>query len=101
MFENLTDRLQRVFKTLRGEGRITDEHLAAALGQIRDALLEADVNVAVADDLLARIREKSLGAEGMTKLSPDQQIFKLGRENRKSQRRNSITIPLFLMPPSL
>ncbi len=44
MFENLTDKLQRVFKTLRGQGTLTEENIAEALGEIRVALLEADVN---------------------------------------------------------
>ncbi len=80
MFENLTDKLQRVFKNLRGQGKLSEEHLDAALGQLRDAMLEADVNVTVADELLARIREKSIGAEVMTKLSPEQQVVKIVRD---------------------
>ena len=58
MFENLTDKLQRVFKNLRGQGKLTDEHLNTALAEIREALLEGDVNVGVADELLSHIREK-------------------------------------------
>lgn len=101
MFENLTDKLQRVFKTLRGEGRITEEHLAAALGQIRDAMLEADVNVTVADDLLARIREKSLGAEVMTKLSPDQQILKIVRDELAALLGDAVKPKFASRPPSV
>src|ERR1700723_529211 len=80
MFENLTDRLQRTFKNLRGQGKLTDEHLDVALGEIRDALLEGDVNVAVADELLANIRAKALGTEVMLQLSPDQQVVKIVRD---------------------
>ncbi len=47
MFENLTEKLQRTFKNLRGQGKLTDEHLDNALAEIRDALLEGDVNVGV------------------------------------------------------
>ena len=61
MFENLTDKLQRVFKNLRGQGKLTQEHVDEALAGIREALLEGDVNVGVADELLAHIREKALG----------------------------------------
>ena len=61
MFENLTDKLQRVFKNLRGQGKLTDEHLDAALAGIREALLDGDVNVGVADELLAHIRAKAVG----------------------------------------
>jgi signal recognition particle subunit SRP54 len=80
MFENLTDKLQRVFKNLRGQGKLTEEHLDAALGQIRDAMLEADVNVGVVDELLAHIREKALGAEVLLQLSPDQHVVKIVRD---------------------
>src|SRR6266849_8209023 len=76
MFENLTEKLQRIFKNLRGQGKLTEEHLDAALGQIREALLDGDVNVGVADELLARIRAKALGAEVLLQLSPDQQVIK-------------------------
>src|ERR1700681_4751102 len=80
MFENLTDRLQRVFKNLRGQGKLSEEHLDLALVGIRDALLEGDVNVDVADELLAHIRAKALGSEVLLQLSPDQQILKIVRD---------------------
>jgi len=80
MFENLTEKLQRAFKNLRGQGKLTEEHLDAALGEIREALLEGDVNVGVADELLANIRKKSIGSEVMLQLSPDQQIVKVVRD---------------------
>ncbi len=80
MFENLTDRLQRTFKNLRGQGKLTDEHLETALGEIREALLEGDVNVGVADELLSRIKAKGLGTEVMLQLSPDQQVIKIVRD---------------------
>ena len=80
MFENLTEKLQRAFKNLRGQGKLTEEHLDAALGQIREALLDGDVNVGVADELLARIRSRALGAEVLLQLSPDQQVVKIVRD---------------------
>ncbi len=80
MFENLTDRLQRVFKNLRGQGKLTEEHLDAALAEIREALLEGDVNVNVAEELLAHIRQKALGSEVLLQLSPDQQVVKIVRD---------------------
>src|SRR5450631_4012528 len=80
MFENLTDRLQRTFKNLRGQGKLTEEHLDLALGEIRDALLEGDVNVGVADELLANIKAKGLGTEVMLPISPDQQVIKIVRD---------------------
>ncbi|MBZ5703168.1 MAG: signal recognition particle protein [Acidobacteriia bacterium] len=80
MFENLTEKLQRTFKNLRGQGKLSEEHIDAALGEIRDALLEGDVNVGVADELLANIRAKALGSEVMLQLSPDQQVLKIVRD---------------------
>src|SRR5207245_3750738 len=80
MFENLTEKLQRVFKNLRGQGKLTGEHLDAALGGIREALLDGDVNVGVADELLAHIRAKALGSEVLLQLSHDQQVLKIVRD---------------------
>jgi len=80
MFENLTEKLQRVFKNLRGQGKLTEEHIDQALGEIRTALLDGDVNVGVADDLLAKIRARALGSEVMLQLSPDQQVVKIVRD---------------------
>ncbi len=80
MFENLTERLQRTFKNLRGQGKLTEEHLDAALAEIREALLEGDVAVSVSDQLLANIRAQALGTEVMLQLSPDQQVVKIVRD---------------------
>jgi signal recognition particle subunit SRP54 len=80
MFENLTEKLQRTFKNLRGQGKLSEEHLDTALGEIREALMEGDVNVGVADELLANIRAKALGTEVMLQLSPDQQVVKVVRD---------------------
>ena len=80
MFENLTEKLQRAFKYLRGQGKLTEEHLDAALAEIRDALLEGDVNVGVTDELLTNIRKKAIGSEVMLQLSPDQQVVKVVRD---------------------
>jgi len=80
MFENLTEKLQRTFKNLRGQGKLTEEHLDVALGEIREALIEGDVNVGVTDELLVNIRSKALGSEVMLQLSPDQQVVKIVRD---------------------
>src|ERR1700722_17807747 len=77
MFENLTDKLQRAFKSLRGQGTLTEENITEALGEIRVALLEADVNLEVVKQLIDHVREKSLGAEVATSLSPTEQIIKI------------------------
>ena len=80
MFENLTDKLQRAFKTLRGQGTLTEENIAEALREIRVALLEADVNLNVARDLIEQIRLKAVGTEVLTALSPSEQVIKIVRD---------------------
>jgi len=80
MFENLTEKLQRTFKNLRGQGKLTEEHLDAALMEIREAMLEGDVAVPVVEELLTNIRGKALGSEVMLQLSPDQQVIKIVRD---------------------
>ena len=80
MFETLTEKLQRTFKNLRGQGKLTAEHLDAALGEIREALLEGDVNLGVADEFIGHVREKALGTDVLLQLSPDQQVVKIVRD---------------------
>ncbi len=80
MFENLSDKLQRVFKTLRGQGTLTEENIAEALKEIRVALLEADVNLKVVNDLIEHIRAKAVGTEVLTALSPSEQVVKIVRD---------------------
>ena len=77
MFENLSDKLQRSFKTLRGQGTITDENVNDALREIRTALLESDVNLAVTQQLIEHIRTRAIGAEVATSLSPAEQLVKI------------------------
>ena len=77
MFETLSDKLQRSFKTLRGQGTITDENVADALREIRLALLEADVNLDVVKSLMEHIRDRALGEKVATALSPSEQIVKI------------------------
>ena len=62
MFDNLSEKLQRVFKSLRGEGRLSAENMEAALREIRLALLEADVNFKVVKQLIENIKVKAMGA---------------------------------------
>src|SRR6185369_1944606 len=80
MFENLSDKLQRAFKKLRGQGTLTEENMNEALREIRMALLEADVNFKVVKELVDHIREKALGQEVMTSLSPAEQVIKIVRD---------------------
>src|ERR1700720_2235574 len=80
MFENLSDKLQRVFKNLRGEGKLSAENMEAALREIRVALLEADVHFRVAKQFIEAVREKAMGQEVLTALSPTQQVVKIVRD---------------------
>src|ERR1700739_1946914 len=80
MFDNLSDKLQRVFKNLRGQGTLTEENITEALKEIRVALLEADVNLNVVRDLIEHIRAKAVGTEVLTALSPAEQIVKIVRD---------------------
>src|ERR1700693_1341383 len=80
MFDNLSDKLQRVFKNLRGEGKLTAENMEAALKEIRLALLEADVHFKVAKQFIEAVKEKAMGEEVLTALSPTQQVVKIVRD---------------------
>src|SRR6185503_7275372 len=80
MFDNLSDKLQRVFKNLRGEGKLSAENMETALRKIRMALLEADVNFKVVKQLIENIKVKALGEEVLTALSPSQQVVKIVHE---------------------
>jgi signal recognition particle subunit SRP54 len=80
MFDNLSDKLQRVFKNLRGEGKLSAENMEAALREIRMALLEADVNFKVVKQLIENIKQKAMGEEVMSALSPTQQVVKIVHE---------------------
>ena len=80
MFENLSEKLQRVFKNLRGEGKLTAENMEAGLREIRVALLEADVHFKVVKQLMESIKEKAMGQEVLSALSPSQQVIKIVHE---------------------
>src|SRR5438128_1668595 len=80
MFENLSDKLQRAFKNLRGQGTLSEENIGEAMREIRLALLEADVNVKVVKQFTEQVKAKALGAEVMTALSPAEQVVKIVRD---------------------
>jgi signal recognition particle subunit SRP54 len=77
MFDTLTQRFEDVFAALRGKGRLSEKDIDQALREVRLALLEADVNVKVVKDLLARVKEKSLAEEVSRSLTPGQQVIKI------------------------
>jgi signal recognition particle subunit SRP54 len=80
MFENLSDRLQRVFTQLGRKGKLTEKDVDEALREVRMALLEADVNFKVVRGFVARVRERSVGSEVLESLSPSQQVVKIVHE---------------------
>ncbi len=84
MFDGLQNRLQDVFRRLRGEGTVSREVLDAALRQIRLALLESDVNFRVVKSFIARLRQRAEGAEVLQSLTPAQQVIKIVRDELQS-----------------
>src|SRR4029453_8453222 len=80
MFDSLSNRLQDVFKSLRGQGRLTPENIEAALREIRLALLEADVNFKVVKAFVDRVRDRAREKDVLQSLSPSQQVVKIVRD---------------------
>ncbi len=79
-FESLTERLNGVFKKLRGKGKLNEADIKAAMREVRMALLEADVNYKVAKDFCAQVSERAMGQEVMESLTPAQQVVKIVNE---------------------
>ena len=77
MFSRLSDKLQEVFKDLRGHGRISEQNVSDALREVRLALLEADVHFRVAKEFIARVKDKALGEDVLRSVTPGQQIVKI------------------------
>jgi signal recognition particle subunit SRP54 len=84
MFDQLSDRLQKMMKFLRGEGKITEKNMGEALKMLRMAFLEADVNFKVVRDFEERIKAKALGEEVLSSLTPAQQVIKIVRDELTS-----------------
>src|SRR5678810_1190990 len=80
MFDSLSTRLQDVFKSLRGQGRLTPENIEAALREIRLALLEADVNFKVVKAFIDRVRDRAMDQAVLKSLTPDQHVIKIVRD---------------------
>ncbi|MFZ0930957.1 MAG: signal recognition particle protein [Syntrophobacteraceae bacterium] len=80
MFDNLSDKLQKIFKNLRGQGKLTEANIREALREVRMALLEADVHYKVAKDFVAGIAQRAVGQEVMQSLTPGQQVIKIVNE---------------------
>ena len=105
-FENLTEKLSRIFKKLRGQARLTESNMDEMLKEIRIALLEADVNYKVVKEFIASVKEKAIGQDVLTKLNPSQMITKIvhdeleellgGGENEIKYQNNRQTIILLV-----
>src|SRR5437899_2349367 len=80
MFENLQEKLQRAFKSLRGQAKLTEENIQEAMREIRLALLEADVNFKVVKQFIDQVQAKAVGQDVLTALSPGEQVIKIVRD---------------------
>jgi signal recognition particle subunit SRP54 len=102
MFDNLSDKLQRVFKTLRGEGKLSEANMEAALREIRVALLEADVHFRVVKQFIEAVKEKAMGQEVLTALSPTQQVVKIVKDEMvKMLGQHQARLRMATEPPSV
>ena len=79
-FEGLSEKLSATFKRLRGKGRLTEADVREGMREVRMALLEADVNYAVAKDFIKKVTERAVGQEILGSLTPGQQVIKIVRE---------------------
>jgi signal recognition particle subunit SRP54 len=84
MFENLSSKLETVFKKLRGHGKLTEENIQEALKEVRIALLEADVHFKVVKDFIQSVQQRAIGQEVMASLTPAQQLIKIVQEELTS-----------------
>src|SRR5215210_5804974 len=80
MFESLSDRLESAFKSLKGEGRVTELNVAATVKEIRRALVDADVNYKIAKEFTDRVKEKALGEKVLNAVSPGQLMVKVVKD---------------------
>ena len=80
MFESLSDKLESAFKSLKGQGRITELNIASTVKEIRRALVDADVNYKIAKEFTDTVREKALGQKVLTAVSPGQLMVKIVKD---------------------
>jgi signal recognition particle subunit SRP54 len=106
MFENLNDRLNKIFKKLKGHGKLTEKNIEDGLKEVRMALLEADVHYKVVKTFIAGVKDRALGQEVMTSLTPGQQVVKIvneeltalmGQENEDLRLTGPTPIPIMLI----
>src|SRR5579859_3305164 len=101
MFEALSDRLNDIFAGLRSNGTLTERDVDTAMREIRLSLLEADVNFKVVKDFVARVKERSIGAEVLQSLTPGQQVVKIVHEELLTTLGEAARLELSNTPPSI
>jgi signal recognition particle subunit SRP54 len=102
MLENLTDRLQSVIKTIRGQARFTEQNISDAMREVRIALIEADVALAVVKDFIDRVKTKALGVEVLQSLSPGQAIIKIVQDELTVLMGDqNVSLDLNVAPPAI
>jgi signal recognition particle subunit SRP54 len=100
MFDTLSDRLEGVFKRLRGQGRVTERNIEEALREVRLALLEADVNIRVVRDFIDHVKRKALGQEVLASLTPEQHFIRfVATELREMMGGSARELDLKVKPP--
>src|ERR1700674_4853246 len=100
MFDTLSDRLEGVFKKLKGQGRITERNIEEALREVRLALLEADVNIKVVRDFVDHVKARALGQEVLRSLTPEQHLLRfVAEELREAMGGQAREINLKVKPP--
>ena len=77
LFEGLSEKLQKVFKNLRGKGKLSEQDVNAALREVRLALLEADVNFKIVKDFVGKVKDRAIGEEVFSSITPAQQVIKI------------------------
>lgn len=102
MFDTLSERLARTIKDLRGQGRLTEENIATAMREVRMALLEADVALPVVRDFIEQVRQRAIGQEVMTSLTPGQVVVKIVEEELISlMGESNSTLNFKTQPPAI
>jgi signal recognition particle subunit SRP54 len=102
MFEELSQKLEGVFKELRGQGKISEENVAETLREVRRVLLDADVNYQVAKQFIDDVQQKAIGAEVLTSITPGQLIVKIIHDELvKLLGERSVNVTFSPMPPTI
>ena len=97
-FENLSEKLQAVFKQLRGKGKLTEKDVKEAMREVKLALLEADVNFKIVKQFINKVNERAVGSEVLESLTPGQQVIKIVNEELIELIRASLLFQVSRLP---